>query len=179
MHQAEGEPNVIKFSLSIRGGRQWPFVVVIRYGHLIFECAGSLHHRAVSGDLDVPLFWSCNQRNIFFRPVEASIFRNQSFSTIAGRYYALRTIQSFIQPDNVFMYLITLYHVSITLQSSDLSIIMSAFSPIKISWIWSSFPIQNGGQWGCGVDLSTICAYRSARRAAGSLDLDSVKTVAA
>ena len=39
--------------------------------------------------------------------------------------------------------------------------------------------MQNGGQWGCEIDLSTISIYRATGRAVGSLSLDCVKHLAA
>ena len=54
VHRASGKPEVVNI------------LVVIRYGHLVFERAVGLRHRAVSEKPDVPSFWVCNQHKLYF-----------------------------------------------------------------------------------------------------------------
>ena len=95
---------------------------------------------------------------------------------IAGRFYALHTIQSFIQPNNTFCIIYHIIMLQILFNPKIKEIYVTIWS--DQIWLWLSFSMQNRGQWGCKMDLSMTCAYRANECAAGSLHLDSVKQVA-
>ena len=79
----------------------WPLPIHTTFSDL--DWAGSLLHQAVSRDSDSPFFfWSCNQHKVYFWPTKPAFLKSNTFSTIAGRYYTLHTIQLSNQPNNAF-----------------------------------------------------------------------------